>query len=107
LARVAELSLSTVADMLAGHTNPPVAKWLAVYHAAQRLAAERKQSACREDRVLEQLRSRCRQHGLRNVARGLGLDPGNVACMLAGQRRLSRRLLVLAQLEGWVDEPSS
>jgi hypothetical protein len=102
LAGAAELSVSAVADMLAGHTNPPVAKWLAVCHAAQRLAAERTDTERREVRVLEQLRSRCRQQGLRSVAQGLALDPGNVARMLGGQRRLSRRLL--AQLEDWVDE---
>jgi transcriptional regulator with XRE-family HTH domain len=93
LARTAGLAASTVTDILAGRTNPPVATWLKLYQAANALDAARRERAEREQRTLVATRAHCQKHSTRAVAIALGLDPANLSHVLNGKRRPSRAML--------------
>jgi DNA-binding protein H-NS len=66
---------------------------LQLWQAAVKLQQEERDREIEVRNVIEAVRERCQQVGLREVARQAGVDASNLAKVLSGQRSASQTML--------------
>lgn len=93
LAKASDVSLSEVSAILQGKRRPRRETLATLWHAAVALEqAEQEREAEARD-VIEAVRERCQEIGLREVARRTGVDAANLSKVLSGCRKLSNAML--------------